>query len=62
MKHVRRIAHLRDKIAEIQKQIECNKEHIKKGDRVVFFQNWNRDLEFEIEVFEMSLKCYENDI
>jgi hypothetical protein len=62
MKHLRRIAHLRDKIAETKKQIEWNKEDINRGDRVVFFESWNRDLEFEIEAFEMAIKYYENDI
>jgi hypothetical protein len=62
MKHIRRIARLKDKLAEAQSQIEYNKEHINRGDRVVFFESWNRDLEFEIEAFEMSLKYYENDI
>lgn len=62
MKHVRRIAHLKDRAADIVKQIKYNNTRISQGDRVVFFQNWNRDLEFENEAFEMAIKHYENDI
>jgi translation initiation factor IF-1 len=62
MKHVRRIAHLKDRVADIIKQIKCNNTRISQGDRVVFFQNWNRDLEFELDAFKMTLKYYENDI
>lgn len=54
----RKIAHIESCIQEKKDMIEYNCNEINKGNNIIFYNNWNRDLEIEIEAFRIALNNY----